>query len=136
MIRRPPRSTQSRSSAASDVYKRQVLLEPLAERDIAQQADEAAVHPAQLLGVEDARAGAQLEHVELLDEVVQRPGDHALVELGAEKTEIVAHDLHEIAHGRQLLELGRAVPFAELLLVGAEEQRHVQEPVSYTHLTL
>src|SRR5680860_1529784 len=26
MIRRPPRSTQSRSSAASDVYKRQVLI--------------------------------------------------------------------------------------------------------------
>src|SRR5450756_3210772 len=29
MIRRPPRSTQSRSSAASDVYKRQDLLEHL-----------------------------------------------------------------------------------------------------------
>ena len=28
MIRRPPRSTQSRSSAASDVYKRQVLAPP------------------------------------------------------------------------------------------------------------
>ena len=28
MIRRPPRSTQSRSSAASDVYKRQVEQEP------------------------------------------------------------------------------------------------------------
>src|SRR5450756_936149 len=28
MIRRPPRSTQSRSSAASDVYKRQVGEEP------------------------------------------------------------------------------------------------------------
>eukprot|EP00826_Nyctotherus_ovalis_P031567 TRINITY_DN2524_c0_g4_i3.p1 TRINITY_DN2524_c0_g4~~TRINITY_DN2524_c0_g4_i3.p1 ORF type:complete len:109 (-),score=40.07 TRINITY_DN2524_c0_g4_i3:113-415(-) len=27
MIRRPPRSTQSRSSAASDVYKRQVFLQ-------------------------------------------------------------------------------------------------------------
>src|SRR5450756_317672 len=27
MIRRPPRSTQSRSSAASDVYKRQVCME-------------------------------------------------------------------------------------------------------------
>src|SRR5680860_533279 len=26
MIRRPPRSTQSRSSAASDVYKRQILI--------------------------------------------------------------------------------------------------------------
>ena len=25
MVRRPPRSTQSRSSAASDVYKRQLL---------------------------------------------------------------------------------------------------------------
>ena len=29
MIRRPPRSTQSRSSAASDVYKRQVLHDDL-----------------------------------------------------------------------------------------------------------
>ena len=29
MIRRPPRSTQSRSSAASDVYKRQVPALPL-----------------------------------------------------------------------------------------------------------
>src|SRR5450756_2204314 len=29
MIRRPPRSTQSRSSAASDVYKRQELPNPL-----------------------------------------------------------------------------------------------------------
>src|SRR5450756_1562911 len=29
MIRRPPRSTQSRSSAASDVYKRQVITLPL-----------------------------------------------------------------------------------------------------------
>src|SRR5450756_1976070 len=28
MIRRPPRSTQSRSSAASDVYKRQATLTP------------------------------------------------------------------------------------------------------------
>src|SRR5659263_693900 len=31
MIRRPPRSTQSRSSAASDVYKRQVLDRLLAQ---------------------------------------------------------------------------------------------------------
>src|SRR5450756_3250240 len=39
MIRRPPRSTQSRSSAASDVYKRQAVFPftveaaPLARRD-------------------------------------------------------------------------------------------------------
>src|SRR5450756_2257586 len=31
MIRRPPRSTQSRSSAASDVYKRQAVVLALAE---------------------------------------------------------------------------------------------------------
>ena len=34
MIRRPPRSTQSRSSAASDVYKRQVLVLPNLYGDI------------------------------------------------------------------------------------------------------
>src|SRR5680860_1922835 len=32
MIRRPPRSTQSRSSAASDVYKRQVMAWVAADR--------------------------------------------------------------------------------------------------------
>src|SRR5678810_7513 len=32
MIRRPPRSTLDRSSAASDVYKRQLLDEPLSRR--------------------------------------------------------------------------------------------------------
>src|SRR5450756_166140 len=32
MIRRPPRSTQSRSSAASDVYKRQVIRSALERR--------------------------------------------------------------------------------------------------------
>src|SRR5450756_2644656 len=32
MIRRPPRSTQSRSSAASDVYKRQPLPSPPTEQ--------------------------------------------------------------------------------------------------------
>src|SRR5450756_1477279 len=35
MIRRPPRSTQSRSSAASDVYKRQLLLHELSHSYIA-----------------------------------------------------------------------------------------------------
>src|SRR5450756_2952163 len=38
MIRRPPRSTQSRSSAASDVYKRQVLnrvVDPCSKRGFA-----------------------------------------------------------------------------------------------------
>src|SRR5450756_1357916 len=34
MIRRPPRSTQSRSSAASDVYKRQVVLGSTVAEDL------------------------------------------------------------------------------------------------------
>src|SRR5680860_946804 len=32
MIRRPPRSTQSRSSAASDVYKRQVITSEIVDQ--------------------------------------------------------------------------------------------------------
>src|SRR5450756_1138694 len=46
MIRRPPRSTQSRSSAASDVYKRQhwnTVLEGLEALDIEYQIDPALV---------------------------------------------------------------------------------------------
>src|SRR5450756_1302535 len=44
MIRRPPRSTQSRSSAASDVYKRQVQTP---ERvDVARVQEHAGPHPA------------------------------------------------------------------------------------------
>ena len=39
MIRRPPRSTQSRSSAASDVYKRQGF-EPLMTKCFAAKSDE------------------------------------------------------------------------------------------------
>src|SRR5450756_1998318 len=34
MIRRPPRSTQSRSSAASDVYKRQEIISPTPDNRI------------------------------------------------------------------------------------------------------
>src|SRR5450756_883261 len=42
MIRRPPRSTQSRSSAASDVYKRQAAYVPPSPRTLAQRAGDAA----------------------------------------------------------------------------------------------
>ena len=37
MIRRPPRSTRQVSSAASDVYKRQILDDVLAELDLTRQ---------------------------------------------------------------------------------------------------
>src|SRR5450756_3105574 len=41
MIRRPPRSTQSRSSAASDVYKRQVVDVPQTGPDVCADAADA-----------------------------------------------------------------------------------------------
>src|SRR5680860_1844474 len=44
MIRRPPRSTQSRSSAASDVYKRQVFDD--APRELHERREAAASAPA------------------------------------------------------------------------------------------
>ena len=54
MIRRPPRSTQSRSSAASDVYKRQGEIVQVID-DIADQTNLLALNAA----IEAARAGEQ-----------------------------------------------------------------------------
>ena len=92
-----------------------------------QAADEAPVHPAQLLGIEDAGARAQAFDVEAGDEVVERPVDHRLVELGRQEAQVVAHDLNEKAHAEELFEVGGAVALGQLLAVGAEQQRHVQE---------
>src|SRR5665213_1302016 len=46
MIRRPPRSTQSRSSAASDVYKRQVLVQPVGTNSLKLHFNHVEVHNA------------------------------------------------------------------------------------------
>ena len=53
MIRRPPRSTQSRSSAASDVYKRQVELDDGARRAPVERLDVATPTSAWEYGVRD-----------------------------------------------------------------------------------
>src|SRR5450756_2418945 len=50
MIRRPPRSTQSRSSAASDVYKRQEL-HPCGFADLGQLRG-LLLHPGQVVGMD------------------------------------------------------------------------------------
>src|SRR5450756_3155659 len=57
MIRRPPRSTQSRSSAASDVYKRQ--LRPIAARHGATVAAVAVAWVTRWPGVSGAIVGAR-----------------------------------------------------------------------------
>ena len=48
MIRRPPRSTLDRSSAASDVYKRQLLDDVLGVRGVARHAQRRAVQLVQM----------------------------------------------------------------------------------------
>src|SRR5450756_3156062 len=62
MIRRPPRSTQSRSSAASDVYKRQTLPVTLDDVNAARGRIAGRVHRTPVMTSRrlDARAGARL----------------------------------------------------------------------------
>src|SRR5450756_2707360 len=58
MIRRPPRSTQSRSSAASDVYKRQIRYIDQAYQDGVSSADRAAAVQKMSSREADVRAAA------------------------------------------------------------------------------
>src|SRR5450756_2333436 len=71
MIRRPPRSTQSRSSAASDVYKRQHVLVAGDEAGALVAVER---HLAALLGGDDF----------LLDVIAERVADCFLLGLGDE----------------------------------------------------
>ena len=58
MIRRPPRSTQSRSSAASDVYKRQLVKELKSRRKIVRKGLRAPGTPERVQVLQDRRWGA------------------------------------------------------------------------------
>src|SRR5450756_1739926 len=106
MIRRPPRSTQSRSSAASDVYKRQRPITTPCRRErgrLAKRRDAPAAHstlaPLCLLVTEEQRAQVPLEDV-----VRHVPGDglpagrqqlrEAISHLGGH---LVPH-VHELTH--------------------------------------
>src|SRR5450756_3223687 len=64
MIRRPPRSTQSRSSAASDVYKRQVLRLGEVVRDMHREAHRVVASLAEPVLEQVARAGWHLHCVD------------------------------------------------------------------------
>src|SRR5450756_1717985 len=116
MIRRPPRSTQSRSSAASDVYKRQV--EDVAEHE---RGALAALRPGQ------HREGAPVGHrhdVRLLDLLV--PADRGAVEGRPALEHVVELAVGDLDH----LEVAEDVREPQLDVL------HVLVPVSYTHLTL
>src|SRR5450756_1328599 len=135
MIRRPPRSTQSRSSAASDVYKRQALL----FAEVCQQAD----LPAGVVNIitGTGRTGAQL---------IRHPDVDKIAFTGS--TEVGKDIARSIAGTRKraTLELGGKaanIVFDDAAIDQAVEgivngiffnQGHVccagSRPVSYTHL--
>src|SRR5450756_2631609 len=124
MIRRPPRSTQSRSSAASDVYKRQLeahldvrlarVLEQLdVEADLAQHGnDQPEVHRRHLRRVHRVRVPRLLVEQPALEERPERADGRRAAPLRC---------------GR----LHRAQPDG-----GRAEVGDLVDPVSYTHLTL
>src|SRR5664280_924567 len=156
MIRRPPRSTLSSSSAASDVYKRQVdvaddrvarnFLQPLSEKRRRTAVRERAArlevrHDDRLFRREDLRRLGHEVHARECDDLLRnlRPAPREL--------ERVAHEVGEI------LDLGLLVVVRQDYCVsflleaangGLEIERRVdghracdrERAVSYTHLTL
>src|SRR5450756_1307013 len=159
MIRRPPRSTQSRSSAASDVYKRQdedrvleVVAAPRHERDehvpTERQLAELGARPVAehlALGhlLADAHdrllvdAGILVRALEL-GEVVD-VGAHLLADIPVLAVHADDHALAvHVVHGTRPPghDNGARVARGDVLHAGADERRPGAEPVSYTHLTL
>src|SRR5450756_971258 len=115
MIRRPPRSTQSRSSAASDVYKRQweerSPWAPLAERR-GVVGDAVTVHGCTgTIDVADIVADNGVDLLELIGKSLAFPGTNAF---------IGAH------HGAEIL-VCLAPPWADLIAAAYPDLADVQE---------
>src|SRR5680860_1882152 len=120
MIRRPPRSTQSRSSAASDVYKRQG---PYAEV--------LTLRPRLLHDAGVADVPGLLDGVEL----GQPGGAGEVVGRGVERLGVLGGDVLDVPKPVVDEAVGVAVERgldAPAIVVPA----HDDVPVSYTHLTL
>ena len=110
--RGPSRPSASSSRRASSVGR--------------QLAQVAAVHPAQLLLVEDRRRSSTPASSEKPS--ISSLGGHErgrLVVAPAEQRDVVAHGLGQVAALAQLLHRRRAVALGELLAVGAVQQRQV-----------
>src|SRR5450756_970187 len=122
MIRRPPRSTQSRSSAASDVYKRQDDVLEVAPLDVFHHQVVGAVLDAPVVDVDDIGLVEVGGGLGLLAE----PGDEHLVfgELGVEYLHRDCAAEQVVAGPVDIGHAARADQLFELI------------PVSYTHLTL
>src|SRR5450756_589280 len=140
MIRRPPRSTQSRSSAASDVYKRQVERHPHLDATLG----EGAV----LVVLEEQAGGGIASHVDFRPSIVvevrrdsrqsigsgrfRDPRRNADIGEGAVAVVAVQHLSLRLEAARTAVH-GDALEIADIVLAGGRDDLGI-EPVSYTHL--
>mgnify|MGYP002684379240 CR=1 FL=1 len=131
MIRRPPRSTQSRSSAASDVYKRQALNKAIhSEKDIAfselKQFIERLETPRNIILL--VPAGKIVDFV-LQDLKTYWGENDVIVDCGNSHFTDTQRRLDELANSK--------VHFMGMGISGGEAgARYGASTVSYTHLTL
>src|SRR5450756_2805100 len=123
MIRRPPRSTQSRSSAASDVYKRQVLTVVVPE-------DVAPVRQSQRVdgpAVVEVERHADQQFGDRIDDALDRQGlsaapEGAVAALHQRRAFQPSHSAHAscgTAAGRLKIRCRPIVPYATPSLFGA-----------------
>src|SRR5450756_2361105 len=126
MIRRPPRSTQSRSSAASDVYKRQYLLRMLRMARVGDGVQEDGVAGGAFYSLRRACTGAgDAARVEdALHGILDRVDDNVVTPVVAEVVGVE----------QQAVAVGERVRQREVLLVLDLRAVPVVQPVSYTHL--
>src|SRR5450756_1304948 len=89
MIRRPPRSTQSRSSAASDVYKRQILIR-------------GARHLVTVRGTRGPRRGPSLNELNVIQDGAVLIQDGILVAVGPSRR------VENLAQARNAIEINAA----------------------------
>src|SRR5450756_2433072 len=133
MIRRPPRSTQSRSSAASDVYKRQFLH---GARVFATAGSEEKLARAQALGAYEVIHHHRHDIAEEIRRLTNRRGVDVVIEHVGEAT--WAKSVQALARGGRLVTCGATTgPNGALdlqALFARQLTIHGSYTVSYTHL--
>src|SRR5450756_2718409 len=139
MIRRPPRSTQSRSSAASDVYKRQKMQRRLAQIDesIARYLSQLDSADRQGEAVPEAKITRLNEKIATLREEIQRLNGLNTLMMQTEDKQISLTD----PDARSMATSGRGSGMVGYNVQSAVDTKHhlivtheVTNAVSYTHL--
>ena len=118
---------RSGCAASGEPRSRRNAVRRSARSNDRQRAQVDAVHPLELLGVEDGRRRVDALEREQADQLGEREQLALGVEMPAHQREEVDDRLGEVAGLAQLLDARRAVALREPLPVGAEEQRQMRE---------